>query len=262
MTYDVEEAQGTSHNRIFSCLVISPAGRPVHDYHSPLELLEALRDAIKAHRSLYLKGNILHRDISENNIIITDPKRTGVMGMLIDLDLGKELGSGRSGARCRTGTMEFMAIEVLLGISHTYRHDLESFFYVLIWQCARRGWEFLNKPTDQSRSKLRAWYTGNYEDIANAKRGNMDVNGFGFILRGFPPEFEYVKPLCRELLGILFPCRDGLFTGTPKDPEILYGPIIKAFDKTPLLPACSPRSAVWLPAFFPNCARWTKEGSL
>ena len=105
--------------------------------------------------------------------------------MLIDLDLAKDLGSGRSGARCRTGTMEFMANEVLLGISHTYRHDIESLFYVLIWQCARRGWAFLNKQPDQYTSKLRAWYTGNYEDIANAKRGNMDANGFGFILREF-----------------------------------------------------------------------------
>ncbi|KMP04337.1 hypothetical protein CIRG_04028 [Coccidioides immitis RMSCC 2394] len=56
------------------------------------------------------------------------------------MDLAKELGTGRSGARYRTGTMEFMAIEVLLNIDHTYRHDLESFFYVLIWQCALRGW--------------------------------------------------------------------------------------------------------------------------
>ena len=85
------------------------------------ELLTALRDAIKAHRSLYLKGNILHRDISENNIIITNPGETGFAGMLIDLDLAKVLGSGRSGARHQTGTMEFMAIEVLLGIDHTYR---------------------------------------------------------------------------------------------------------------------------------------------
>ena len=56
--------------------------------------------------------------------------------------------------------------------------------------------------------------------------------GFGFILQEFPPEFETVKPLCRELRGILFPIhKDELFIGTPKDPEILYGPIIKAFDK-------------------------------
>ncbi|KAM4062580.1 kinase [Hirsutella rhossiliensis] len=161
VTYDVEEVQGTSllaptngpyDNRVFRCLVISPAGRAIHKHKKISELLGALRDAIKAHRSLYLKGNILHRDISENNIIITDSKTTGHMGMLIDLDLARELGSGRSGARCRTGTMEFMAIEVLQGISHTYRHDLESF------------------------------------------------------------------------LG-------GLFVGTPKDPEILYEPIIKAFGK-------------------------------
>lgn len=67
----------------------------------------------RQHKSLYLQGNILHRDISENNIIITDRKATGYVGMLIDLDLAEELGIGRSRARCRNGTMEFMAIEVL-----------------------------------------------------------------------------------------------------------------------------------------------------
>ncbi|KAM4067706.1 hypothetical protein HRG_001554 [Hirsutella rhossiliensis] len=72
-------------------------GRAIHKHKKISELLGALRDAIKAHRSLYLKGNILHRDISENNIIITDSKTTGHMGMLIDLDLARELGSGRSG---------------------------------------------------------------------------------------------------------------------------------------------------------------------
>lgn len=243
VTYDVDEATGTSllapsngpyDNRIFRCLVISPAGRAIHKYERKSELLGALRDAIKAHRSLYLKGNILHRDISENNIIITDPKESGVMGMLIDLDLAKELGSGRSGARCRTGTMEFMAIEVLLGISHTYRHDIESFFYVLIWQCARRGWELSGKPKPRD-SMLTDWYTGSYQKVANTKLGHMskaEDKGFGLILREFPPELDCVKPLCRELRGILFPIhKDELFTGTPRDPEILYGPIIQAFDK-------------------------------
>ncbi|KAF2459673.1 hypothetical protein BDY21DRAFT_338901 [Lineolata rhizophorae] len=236
VTYDVEEPQGTSllapnngpyDNRVFRCLVISPAGRAIYTFESPLELLAALRDAIKAHRSLYMKGNILHRDISENNIIITDPKRTGVTGMLIDLDLAKELSNGLSGARCRTGTMEFMAIEVLLGISHTYRHDLESFFYVLIWQCARRGWG-QEWPED---TLITQWYTGSYREIAFAKRGGMSVDGFEYILEEFPPRFDWVKALCREMRGILFPYREGLFVGTPKDPEILYGPIIKAFDK-------------------------------
>ncbi|XP_044714731.1 kinase [Hirsutella rhossiliensis] len=189
-------AELIGHRRIISINEMRSAGRAIHKYETKSELLGALRDAIKAHKSLHLKGNILHRDISENNIIITDRKTTGHMGMLIDLDLAKELGNGRSGARCRTGTMEFMAIEVLRGISHTYRHDLESFFYVLLWLFGRRD-----------------WYTGSFRKIASAKRGHMDANGFEDILEEFPqPE-------------------DGLFIGTPKDPEILYGPIIKAFDK-------------------------------
>ena len=71
--------------------MISPAGRAIYKHKNKWELFGALRDAIKAHRSLYLKCNILHRDISENNIIITDPKSTGVMGMLIDRDLAKDL---------------------------------------------------------------------------------------------------------------------------------------------------------------------------
>ena len=39
----------------------------------------------KMHRSLYTDGNILHHDISENNIIITDPERAdGFKGVLIE----------------------------------------------------------------------------------------------------------------------------------------------------------------------------------
>ncbi|OJD11578.1 hypothetical protein AJ78_07680 [Emergomyces pasteurianus Ep9510] len=225
-------------NRVLRCLVISPAGRPIYKYESPLELLTALRDAMKAHRSLYLDGSILHRDISKNNIIITDPEKAdGHSGMLIDLDLAKEVGSGRSGARHQTGTMEFMAIEVLLNIDHTYRHDLESFFYVLIWQCAHHGWQFKPPHTShqlQERPKssmLKKWYTGNYEEIATYKRGNMEAGGFERILmKEFPPWFDWVKPLCRTIRRILFPHgEEGLIVGTPQDPKRLYNPIIKAY---------------------------------
>ena len=46
----------------------------------------------------------------------------------------------------------------------------------------------------------------------------------------FPSLFDCVKPLCRTIRDILFPYKDGLFTGTPLDPKILYVPILKAFD--------------------------------
>ncbi|KAF2164526.1 hypothetical protein M409DRAFT_67691 [Zasmidium cellare ATCC 36951] len=228
--YAVQEPEGTSlvpieplpyANRIFRVLAITPTGRSISQFKSIPELLEGLRDAIKVHRSLYLDGKTLHRDISENNIIITDsPNGDGFKGR----------GQGAE-ARHRTGTMEFMAIEVLLRISHTYRHDLEAFFYVLIWLCARRGWH-LDAPA-KSRSKvsvLSQWYTGTYKDIARNKRGDIDRSGLEDILKDFPSAFETVKPLCRAIRDILFPYRDGLFTGTPQDPYVLYKPIIGAFD--------------------------------
>ena len=91
-------------NRIFSCLVISPAGRTIKEFKSVTELLVALRDAIKAHQSQLNDAKRLHRDISEKNIIITDPKTSGgFTGMHIDLDLAIVNGE-RTGGRHMTGT--------------------------------------------------------------------------------------------------------------------------------------------------------------
>jgi hypothetical protein len=232
-----DPSDGSFENRLFCCLVISPAGRAISEFDSIPELLTALRDAIKAHKSLYIQGGILHRDISENNIIITNPKTAGgFTGMMIDMDLAKVVGSERSGARHRTGTMEFMPIDVLRKIDHTYRHDLESFLYVLLWMCARRAWEreFQCKLRDRPKeSMLNKWYMGSYKDIAQSKEYAMGISGFEQLLEEFPQAFDSVKPLCGKIRGILFPLlKDGrLSTGTPPDLEKLYGPISQAFDE-------------------------------
>merc|ERR1711964_476396 len=118
-------------------------------------------------------GKILHRDVSENNIIITElPAEGAPKGRLIDLDLAKELDSMPSGARHRTGTMQFMAIEVLEGKGHTYRHDLESFFYVFVWTCIRYGYKGTGKQKPIKVPKtniLRGWYTGMYRKLRGTK---------------------------------------------------------------------------------------------
>ncbi|KAG5964272.1 hypothetical protein E4U56_002349 [Claviceps arundinis] len=49
-------------NRIFSCHIISPVGQVIKDFKTVKELLESLRDAIRAHRFLYVEGGILHRN--------------------------------------------------------------------------------------------------------------------------------------------------------------------------------------------------------
>ncbi|KAI0838871.1 serine/threonine-protein kinase Sgk2 [Hypoxylon sp. FL0890] len=222
-------------NRIYSCLVVSPAGRVISEFKTAKELLESMRDAIKAHQSLYVTGNILHRDISSNNIIITEPETAdGFKGMLIDLDLAKVRDSGPSGARHQTGTMQFMAVEVLRTADHTYRHDLESFFYVLLWMCARQSWSngFAGEERPPKESLLRRWEIGSLKYIAAAKKGDMTVDGLEDIMGEFPGALDVVKPLCLRIRSIMFGDAARLSFGTPTgDPDQLYRPIIAAYDE-------------------------------
>ena len=59
-------------------------------------------------------------------------------GILNDFDMAMEITEGvphSTNAHHRTGTLPFMARE-LLGVTHPehlYRHDLESFYYILVW---------------------------------------------------------------------------------------------------------------------------------
>ncbi|RFU24055.1 hypothetical protein B7463_g12284, partial [Scytalidium lignicola] len=128
--------------------------------------------------------------------IITEPAAEGdPRGRLINLDLAKELDTAPSEASHQTGTMRFMAIEVLKSKGHTYRHNLESFFYVFIWMCIRYGHKDTGgkglRPT--RTSILRGWYTGTYAEIANVKLGHMV--GFELITAEFSPEFSDMKDL-------------------------------------------------------------------
>ncbi|KAG6098806.1 hypothetical protein E4U14_007400 [Claviceps sp. LM454 group G7] len=223
-------------DRILRVLVVSPAGDPLVEYKSILELLECLHDAIKAHRSLYMDSKILHRDISVNNIIITDPsKADGYKGVLIDLDLAQNMNEGPSGARFRTGTIEFMAIGVLLGEQHTYRHDLESFFYVFVWLCFVYGPKGKGKkPTNA----LPGWsiVRGDFKDMAKAKFADV---GFGFnsFMRDYPAVCgECVKQFITTIHDILFKVPPGVGVDpheyTPEEPDDMYEPILEAFEKT------------------------------
>ena len=104
-------------------------------------MTEILRNAIKTHRSLFENAGILHCDVSINNIMRSRPDTfPSLKGFLIDLDYAQQLESNPSleQSPCRTGTAPFIAVEILLQESpvyYTWRHDLESFLYVLIWLC-------------------------------------------------------------------------------------------------------------------------------
>lgn len=228
--------------RINDCLVSPPAGHVISRFRTVKQLLESMRDAIKAHRYLYLTRNLLHRNISPNNIIITNPKIThGPKGVLINLDIaGKVQDDGQDpSGQPINDTLPFMAIEVLRNMDHTYRHDLESFFYVLLWMCARQSWHNGFSGKDEQtpgKSFLDRWENGNLKNIALNKRGDMSSQDtLGDLMDQFPKSLDPVKPLCFRFRKILFAPYDQkgrMLLGTPGgNPDQLYRPIIEAYDE-------------------------------
>ena len=102
--------------RIHTRLVFADVGRKLIDYKDSRELVTVMRDAIlgmvlpeycqilklifsEAHHEAWANAEILHRDISPNNIVILDQESGVSRGLLIDWDLCKrksELNQGAS----------------------------------------------------------------------------------------------------------------------------------------------------------------------
>ncbi|TFY80236.1 hypothetical protein EWM64_g3774 [Hericium alpestre] len=115
--------------------ILDCVGRPMHSFSSSRELCTSIRDAVEAHGAVYEKTGVLHRDMSGATILIVD----GGMGQLIDWDFCKPATRGTSRCYWRTGTWQFAAaaIQEHPGTSYEFRHDLESFFHVLLFHVLR-----------------------------------------------------------------------------------------------------------------------------
>ncbi|CAD6505694.1 BgTH12-01184 [Blumeria graminis f. sp. triticale] len=238
---EVEVKFAEIRDRHSSAVATSPYGRSLHNVKSPLELVTVLRDAIKAHWSLMTKAKILHRDISANNIIMTGSEaHKDWKGYVIDLDLAVLLTDGKAQEKrqAMTGTMEFMALEILSGscestgvtVEHSYRHDLESFFYVLLWQCLSCGWEDDKKPNKEYLSK---WYKGTAYEIFEFKKTEIESSHFvQQLLPRFSLKFQKLWDLAMKYRMILFLPYGEFYIGSHKDNNALYNATMEAFNKT------------------------------
>ncbi|PPQ82018.1 hypothetical protein CVT24_009877 [Panaeolus cyanescens] len=151
------------HDRFLYRLVLEEYGKTIDNVTDFVLLLRALRDAIAgicpistialssiligflAHREVYIKKHIQHRDISVRNILYAkDPKnlREGEgFGNLIDFELSVRLSRLVScrDSDFRTGTRAFYSVRIHRRIRDNkpyvphYMDDLQAFFWVFIW---------------------------------------------------------------------------------------------------------------------------------
>ncbi|KAF8124081.1 kinase-like domain-containing protein [Boletus edulis] len=137
-------------NRVLS-VSVSELKRPVKYFWGVHDFVRGLRGALLGHEFLTSIG-ILHRDISENNIVLgLYPWQE--RGYLIDFDMAilqssstryvgrlpeqkptqpRWPGETKHVKGIRTGTFPYISFNVLMGQTHTHFDDVESFFYVLL----------------------------------------------------------------------------------------------------------------------------------
>ncbi|KDQ59814.1 hypothetical protein JAAARDRAFT_153902, partial [Jaapia argillacea MUCL 33604] len=134
-------------------LVVREVARPLWEFENGQELVQILGGCLLAHHAAYERLSILHRDVSDGNILIVfgphrdgEPGAVGRRGMLTNWAVCKKvlkhkdwMGVVRGHEQARTGTWEFISAS-LLGHptkSPTWQDDLESFFRVLLFFAVR-----------------------------------------------------------------------------------------------------------------------------
>lgn len=137
-------------------------------------------------------------------------------GILNDFDMAMEITDGvpnSTNSHHRTGTLPFMARE-LLGVinpEHLYRHDLESYFYILIWAAVHYDFKKQDRSS-KVRKVLMRWVSP-----ATAKSAKAELYSGDYFLDELAPcvrpEFKglwdsWIVPL-REMFRKAFSWCDG-----------------------------------------------------
>ncbi|OJT05821.1 hypothetical protein TRAPUB_3316 [Trametes pubescens] len=198
-TYHANER---SHMRF----VMDTVGRPLSRFKTTKELVMALRDAIVGHQLAMERAGVLHRDVSSGNILIVDRvpvARPISHGVLLDYDyssmtleppnrsmavdvipprfplfplesLGQNDPENVADLKERTGTYYFIALDLLrsslVPVMHDSCHDLESFYWVLVWIVLRHTAHNYPGATRQEACS-HVFKFGNDNEASTAKAG-------------------------------------------------------------------------------------------
>jgi serine/threonine protein kinase len=193
-------------------------------------------------KHLHEHHQMLHRDISPNNLLLIRPNAEGGerSGMLIDFDyaaliqalsLSIDFNGFRTVRLIDTfhvsmlllildhffqGTPPFMAIDLMLHrddpdkfFHHELRHDLESILYVILWICTSMEGPGIERRVVDPRFMdvpLRMWFDkdANLQNLGYLKLGHI-IDYERAILSNFTPFWNFLKPFIKQLLTAFFP---------------------------------------------------------
>ncbi|KAJ2335330.1 hypothetical protein GGI00_001417 [Coemansia sp. RSA 2681] len=194
-----------AHRRI----VMSTIGEPLRRVRSVKEFVTVLHDAMQCHYAIVKHCRILHRDISDNNVLVVRQEDGAVRGLLIDFDCAINIDEEKAGVRGEmTGTYPFMSLNNLSRseVKRTSLDDWESMLYLLCLY-ATVGLERGNKRSRDDLEKLpiARWRKGGDASVASAKREHLSsIASFTEdILDNFNDKDSFVEQL-RALATFLY----------------------------------------------------------
>ncbi|KZT63025.1 hypothetical protein DAEQUDRAFT_815861 [Daedalea quercina L-15889] len=254
--------RGKTHSR----LVMETYGWSIKYALSLVELVQAVKDALKGYQAAYQK-NVIHRDMSVENILITRLTEEGKRGVIIDFDYAKVLGDPTLYGDPASGTRPFMSGELLIGRPyynavrrevdgvqvvvfddsaprHAFYHDLESALWILLWICLSKSGGGIRRhalvhKTDDSLDRL---FRGLYEvpeieQLGRSKREVLkDEMEFSYAIR-------YIDDFYRPLESFLWKLWHILHTGYKTHDfrfEETFPRFLSAFDEAEQLLKDSP----------------------
>ncbi|KAJ7182560.1 hypothetical protein C8R43DRAFT_1228935 [Mycena crocata] len=179
-----------------------------------VHLLEGLVHAMIGYLNMFQK-DWQHRDVSNTNIMLIEPQTVAeytksddemtrftvqrCCGVLTDGDQAVKLHKARDMASHRSGTLPFISREILkrwdhpAELNHTALDDLESFFWVFLWETLQKG-EALELLSSSDSSFLKAFRNVEPGDLGYAK---------GDFLGDMIDPIGYDKSFLKDFLGLL-----------------------------------------------------------
>ncbi|KAJ7281814.1 hypothetical protein C8J57DRAFT_1298618 [Mycena rebaudengoi] len=170
VSQDLDDLGDHPYERRHMRALLTPVGLPLNGYVSSKHLVAALQNALRHHKIAFEAG-VLHRDVSEGNVLfdeaalisIKSEKEWLYQGFLVDWDYAEFTDKGfdafktlgrddameyqevHKSLKNLTGTFAFLALQLLRAaadkrsITHTVEHDLESFYWLLVWIILRHN---------------------------------------------------------------------------------------------------------------------------
>ncbi|KAJ8519882.1 hypothetical protein ONZ45_g3205 [Pleurotus djamor] len=151
---------------------------------------------LKSHHYAHKLGFILHRDLSEQNLMFTRRDKK-VLGVVNDWDLSSERNTRTNSDTSRTGTGPFMAFDLLspkYTSGHMYHHDLESLFYILVWAALHYDLGSAEPRVPKTPSVITSW-TEVFKAALSAKALFLSTRN------GCDTVFGAVRPCFKPLLS-------------------------------------------------------------